>query len=151
MIIFVAQYLFVLPILVFTWLILTIQYKSRIALVVSGISGGIVCLLLAKLGNHYIIDPRPFIRDGVTALFKSSIDNGFPSDHTLLSFFLSFLIVRFSRNIGIVLIVISLLIGWARVYSGVHHFYDVLGSLVISVLGVTVGMAFQKAVKINEK
>lgn len=147
LIVFVAKYLFLVPILALIWLVVVLPKKQRMALLIITAGGGVVCLVFAKLGTHFIIDPRPFIKDGVMPLFKSSTDNGFPSDHALLCFFLSFVIMRFREKVGLILMLLSAVIGWARVYSGVHHFYDVIGSFVIAAIAYGCGIGLQTLVE----
>ena len=52
--------------------------------------GGLIALGLARLGGHFYYDTRPFVRDHVKPLFAHAPDNGFPSDHALLTSFLAF-------------------------------------------------------------
>ncbi len=100
------------------------------------VAGGVLSLLLAKIGHHLYSDPRPFITDHTKALFDSSRDNGFPSDHTLLASLLSFAALYYSRKIGAVLLLMAGLVAWGRVAGHVHHLTDVLGSFVITALAV---------------
>ena len=93
-------------------------------------------MLLAVLGSYLFDNPRPFISDGVTPLFSSALDNGFPSDHTLLTAFLAFAVLVYSRRLGIALLILAFIVGWARVAGGVHHAVDVLGSFAIAGVAV---------------
>ena len=102
--------------------------NSRKQYLIFLVAGSILALLLAKIGSHLYDNPRPFVNGGVTPLFSTSNDNGFPSDHTLLAAFLAFAALVYSRRLGIFLLVIALLAGWTRVAAGVHHAVDVIGS-----------------------
>ena len=93
-------------------------------------------MLLAILGSYLFNNPRPFISDEVTPLFSSGLDNGFPSDHTLLAALLSFAALVYSRRLGVALLILAFIIGWARVAGGVHHGIDVLGSFAIAGVAV---------------
>ena len=44
-----------------------------------------------------------------------------------------------SRPIGSALLAVAVLIGFARVYCGVHYPGDILGSLLVSLLGLPFG------------
>jgi membrane-associated phospholipid phosphatase len=73
--------------------------------------------------------------DGTPPLFAHSGDpNGFPSDHTLLASFLAFGVYRYSKKAGYALMVVAVLIGWARVAAHVHHAVDIIGSIAVTAL-----------------
>jgi undecaprenyl-diphosphatase len=92
--------------------------------------------VLALLASHLYFDARPFIVGHFTPLIPSSTDNGFPSDHMLLVSAVASIVVCFNRRVGIILWSIAVCVGLSRVYVGVHHLVDILGSAGIS-LGVT--------------
>jgi len=97
---------------------------------------GAVAYLLSKLGNYFINSPRPFLLTGVPPLIPSSTDNGFPSDHTLLLAFMAALIFLVSKRASALFLALAVVVGLARVYAGVHHLLDVVGSLVIVALAL---------------
>ena len=72
--------------------------------------------------------------------FVSSTDNGFPSDHTVVSALLGLIVLRYSRKLGMAVLLVTLLIGIARVIAGVHHSKDILGGFVIAVISFTIGI-----------
>lgn len=128
----IAKYLIALPVLASLYLLWKLDRKTRWQYLYLLVIGGIASLIIAKIAGKLYSDPRPFVKDGITPLFYSARNNGFPSDHTLLSAFIGFATLPYSRKIGFSLLIIAGLIGWARVYSGVHHFVDVLGSFAIT-------------------
>lgn len=65
-------------------------------------------------------------------LIAHSNDNGFPSDHTLLSSLLGFAILPFAPIMGIATLLVALLIGTARVLAFVHHPIDIIASFVFA-------------------
>jgi undecaprenyl-diphosphatase len=147
--IFVAQYLIVLPVIVLVAVFFYLNREDRIKILIIVVSGGAVALLLTKLGAHFYSDPRPFIADHITPLFKGAADNGFPSDHTLLSSFIAFVVLVFNRRIGAALLILAAIIGWARVTAGVHHLPDVLGAFAISGIGLLAGIgAYRLYIKV---
>ncbi|WP_419188808.1 phosphatase PAP2 family protein [Enhydrobacter aerosaccus] len=60
-------------------------------------------------------------------------DNGFPSDHTLLLSALAALASCWNGRLSLLLWFIALLVGAARVYVGLHHPVDILGSILIAI------------------
>ena len=69
----------------------------------------------------------------IKPLFSHIADNGFPSDHTLLTMTIAAIIFVHNRKLGILLAIFSLIIGFSRVAAGVHHALDIIGAAVIAV------------------
>src|ERR1019366_457389 len=65
-------------------------------------------------------------------------DNGFPSDHALFTSFLGFTMLLYSRSTGIFLLIIAVLVSWARVAAHIHNPRDIVGSFVIAAIAVVV-------------
>ncbi|MDB5185047.1 MAG: phosphatase family protein [Candidatus Saccharibacteria bacterium] len=150
-IIFGAKYLVVLPILVVAYLLISLKASKRTELLLLLIVGGIFALLSSKLGSHFYSDPRPFVSDHAVPLLTSAHDNGFPSDHTLLSAFLAFVVLAFSRKLGAVLLLAALLIGTARVAAHVHHGVDVVGGFAGAALAFALAYALIPLLRSHEK
>lgn len=77
---------------------------------------------------------RPYQVLDVRQLIPEENNKSFPSNHAQLSFALSTIVFYFYRRTGLVLFLLSLLIGMGRIYVGVHYPSDVLGGAVIGVL-----------------
>jgi len=136
LIIFGAKYFLVLSIVIVAifWLRLDSEGKKRFAIV--AITGGLLALLLAKIGSRIITDPRPFVVGHFAPLIPHANDNGFPSDHALITSFLAFVVWPFSKRLSYTLLAVAFLVSLARVAAGVHHPVDILGSFVISAVAV---------------
>lgn len=80
------------------------------------------------------------LRPAERPLIAHGNDNGFPSDHTLLSSLLGFAILPFAPVAGLVTLLVALLIGTARVLAFVHHPIDIIASFVFA--GVAVLIAY---------
>ncbi len=102
------------------------------------VSIGVVAYLLSKIGAGLIASPRPFKVTGQAPLIASAIDNGFPSDHTLLVATLAAVVCVFNWRVGLGFWLLAALIGLARIYVGVHHYIDVIGSLLIVGLALAI-------------
>ncbi|HSX42902.1 MAG TPA: phosphatase PAP2 family protein [Candidatus Saccharimonadales bacterium] len=135
-VIVVAKYFIVIPVIGVLWVLVTAPREQRLKLVGQLLLGAFLTVLFAKAGSYLYHDPRPFVVGHSTPYFPHSPDNGFPSDHTLLAAFLAYWVYLYRRNVGILLCVVALLIGAARVVAGVHHPMDILGSLVFACLGL---------------
>lgn len=103
------------------------------------IMAGLTSLLIAKLMS-LIYQPqiaRPFLEQGV-APRAAYIDNpGFPSDHALLAgvIVLAVYFVTPYKKTAIVLCIIALLMGAARVMALVHTPVDVIGGFAAAAIG----------------
>jgi membrane-associated phospholipid phosphatase len=130
---FIAKYFILIPIFINFYIFIKLKKNQRWEMLALLFCTGVLSILLAKVGAHLYDNPRPYINDGTAPLFPHSGDsNGFPSDHTLLSAFLAFTALYYSRRTGIFLLVVAALVGWARVAAHVHHAIDILGSFIIT-------------------
>ncbi|MEK7148079.1 MAG: phosphatase PAP2 family protein [Patescibacteria group bacterium] len=94
--------------------------------------------ILGILARDVYFDPRPFVIRGFGPLISHAPDNGFPSDHALLTASIAAIVTFFDRKYAIALWLITLLVGISRMYVGVHHALDILGSIFIALLGAYV-------------
>lgn len=111
---------------------------TRVDLLIRGVLGGLLALALARLAGHLYYDPRPFVTQHVTPLFPHAADNGFPSDHALLTSFLGFTVLAYSKKVGGLLLLIAVAVGAARVAAHVHSPIDIVGSFVFSAIAAFV-------------
>ncbi len=80
---------------------------------------------------------RPFQSHDVRLLFEHTLGQSFPSDHATAAFAAALAAVAFlSRRWGFVLLGAAVLIGFARVYAGVHYPGDILASAVVALIAV---------------
>ena len=146
-----AKYLILVPIIASFYVLYELKgNKHRRQFLTLLAVGGALSLLAAQAAEMLYNNPRPFIKDAVTPLFYATGENGFPSDHTLLASFLAFSVWQYRKKLGVLLVVVAILVGWARVAAGVHHAVDVAASILITgVICLTVGYFLQK--QNNEK
>lgn len=88
--------------------------------------------IAAKIVGNFYYDPRPFVVGQFIPLLPHAPDNGFPSDHTLLSSAVAAVIFFFHRKLGFLLFVVAFVVGASRVFAGIHHFVDIFGSIIIA-------------------
>jgi undecaprenyl-diphosphatase len=80
-------------------------------------------------------EQRPFQDHPVHQLIAHGPGVGMPSDHATAAFAIAFGVMVFlSRAAGIALTPVAVLIGFARVWTGVHYPGDILASAVIAAL-----------------
>ncbi len=141
-IIFTANYLYLLPVVLF--IVYGLLTKRRREFILLSVLVLPTSYLLGVLAGHLFYDPRPFVVSHTTPLFPHAPDNGFPSDHALLTGTLAALITAFSMPLGLFMWFLAFLIGASRVLAGVHHALDILGSFLIAAASTTALWQFLK-------
>jgi undecaprenyl-diphosphatase len=93
------------------------------------------CSVLAGLFSRYAINEfvhifykreRPAVLPETNILIPVPKNLSFPSGHSSFFFAFSFFLIFYNINLAIIFIVLSFLIGTARVFCGVHWFRDVV-------------------------
>jgi undecaprenyl-diphosphatase len=93
-------------------------------------------LLMAWVAGLLYYHTRPFVVEGVQPLISHQPDNGFPSDHTLLAMVASGVLFVHNRKAGLLLGILGILIGIARVIAKLHYPIDILGGIGIAIASV---------------
>jgi undecaprenyl-diphosphatase len=105
----------------------------------------LIALALAQVITHAWPQPRPFMLHVGRQLLAHEPDPGLPSDHVTVFWSIAAAAIagtRF-RRWGAVLFVLGLLVGWSRVFLGVHFPLDVLGALPVSAAGAVFARALR--------
>lgn len=136
LIIFAAKYLFLLSIAMFVGVFWLLDGSQKRYFIKLSLLTALVSVALAKIASMLYDNPRPFVVEHVQPLVSHGFDNGFPSDHTLLTMTIAVIIFQFNKKLGIFLVVIALIVGTARVFAKVHHPIDIIGSSVVAVLAI---------------
>jgi undecaprenyl-diphosphatase len=89
---------------------------------------------LGLVARRLWFNARPFVEKNIEPLIAHSADNGFPSDHTLLVAALAAIMTFFNKKLATWLWIITALVGLARILAEVHHFADILGSILIALI-----------------
>lgn len=128
----------------FIWIVASVIMlffkKTRKIAIVSLISLTI-CICINNVILKNIIDrARPFtVVEGLSILVKKPIDSSFPSGHTCASFAVATIYYKyFPKKIGIPCIIFAALIGFSRLYVGVHYPTDVLVGFLLGFLGALI-------------
>jgi undecaprenyl-diphosphatase len=108
-----------------------------------------VSLAIAQWVVHLWPQPRPFTLHLGTQYLAHSADPGLPSDHVTVLWTLA-LYALTSRRFGMLgasLLALGLVVGWSRVYLGVHFPYDVLGAFPLALCGVLIVRALRDVLR----
>ena len=132
-IIFLASKLHTVVVVVAVAAVLLLQKETRKKALLHTLFVLPISYLVGRFASVIFDNPRPFVVDGFTPLVQHVVDNGFPSDHTLLTATLASIIFVYNKPVGFFLFSLSTLVGAARVLAGVHHYIDVAGSIVIAI------------------
>jgi len=90
--------------------------------------------------------PRPFVLGIGNQLLEHAADASFPSDHLTLWWAIGFSLLapphgqaasRPVQRTGLVLALLGLPMAWARIYLGVHYPLDMIGALLVALIGAT--------------
>ena len=94
------------------------------------LSGGLA-RFLNEVVHIFYKKERPAYLTNANVLIPVPKNYSFPSGHASFFFGLSFSILQFNKILGIIFLACSLVMGFARVFCGVHWFKDILAGVVI--------------------
>lgn len=135
--ILLAKYLYLVVILI-TIIYAFLQQRSiQNKMIILTVIALPLIYIIAKIGSHFFYDPRPFVTMHIKPLIPHAPDNGFPSDHTLITAAFASVLFVFNKKWGVIAFVLALLVGISRIYVHVHSPIDILGSIVISIVVTT--------------
>jgi len=142
--IFAAEYMPVVVILALAILWIAKGNNTR-DVILYGVYAAIIGLVINYIIGLVYFHPRPFMIGLGTQLFQYPAETSFPSDHTtfMVSIALIFLYFKETRVYGIILLILGLIGGFARVFSGVHFPLDILGSIMVSIISTLIIFQFK--------
>ena len=123
------------PIIFILFLIYLWFKKNKIVTLYSGYSATLGILLNFLITSFYF-HPRPFMDKIGTLLIKHKPETSFPSDHTTFMLSIAFMLLYFkeTRKASIILSVLGILGGIARIFCGLHYPFDILGSSFVALV-----------------
>ena len=135
-IVFIATYALVLPILFVAFTIL--RRQQWLYDIVEAIAGGVAVLALGKLAGSLIHSQRPFVILHIQPLIPHVADNSFPSDHLAATGLAVMYLLPHSRPLAIAGIIVAILLGTARIQAHLHWPIDVITGFAIGIIGMFV-------------
>lgn len=137
-IIFCAEYLFIFVILGILVALYFNAKETRLQFFVAIILAGIIAFILSRIASKLHYDPRPFVTEHVKPLIPHAPDNGFPSDHALLTMTLTAITYFYNKKIASAMLVLTIAIGAARVLAKVHSPLDIGAGWLFGIIGAVV-------------
>ncbi|WP_189081890.1 phosphatase PAP2 family protein [Mangrovihabitans endophyticus] len=102
---------------------------------------------MAALLHHLSRQRRPFQTHVVHQLIPHDPGVSMPSDHAVAALTVGLAVFVFlSRRVGAALLVVAMVIGFSRVWAGVHYPGDILAAAVIAVLATVEVWVFERRV-----
>lgn len=135
--IFCAQYLFVLPLVILGIYFLMQPRSTWRRMATFAVPTALLVYAVGVASGLLYYDPRPFDVGHFKPLVPHAPDNGFPSDHALLVSTIAMVGTLWNKKLCVVLWILAVLVSVARVYVGVHHTIDVVGSIIISIVVIS--------------
>lgn len=138
-IVFCAQYLFLFVIagIGIAWLQTSKNLKAQF--IVATLIAGAIAYILSRIASKLYYDPRPFVTEHVKPLIAHQTDNGFPSDHALLTGTLTAITYFFNKKAALAMLVLTIIIGIARVIAKVHSPLDIGVGWLFGIIGAVAG------------
>lgn len=87
---------------------------------------------LARLAGLFFAHQQPFAEQGFEPLIPHAIDNSFPSDHVLIGGVFASVAFLADRRVGLLLWVLTLLVGLCRMLAGLHYGVDIMAAAVLA-------------------
>jgi len=100
--------------------------------------------IFGEILKRLISRPRPFETFHFVPLVLEDDGQSFPSGHMTFFFAFSTAVYLYNKKAGIICYAASVLMGLARIYTGVHYPLDILGGMA---LGILVGWGMYKVSK----
>lgn len=110
--------------------------------------GMILSAIVIGLIKSSVLRPRPYEVMSNVVLLTTEVDSSFPSGHTVVSTCMSVILAKeYNKKY---LLLIPLLVGFSRIYIGVHYPSDVFFGLILGVIIATITeYVFNKYVKVK--
>lgn len=125
-----AQYVFALALLLYWFSRNKLNRKMIISAVVSVCLGMGISFII----GHLVYQDRPFVTHAVIQLIKHPANASFPSDHAIGAFGLAATFWLYGKRFRLFWLSAALLIGFSRIWAGVHYPSDIAAGELIGTL-----------------
>ncbi|MBI2019700.1 phosphatase PAP2 family protein [Candidatus Daviesbacteria bacterium] len=105
-----------------------------------------IAVILIKIIHIFIYEPRPWVTFNLIPLADNHFDASFPSRHATLSAVIAFSYLYFGSKWAAPFLIAMLLIGFSRIYVGVHYPLDILGGFVVAGLAIFIAVRIKNLI-----
>ena len=137
--------LYLLPLL-----LAALWFKGNKPLAVKAVVVTLVSLVVGIIAGHLWVHQRPFVLGIGHQYLDHKPTTSFPSHHTTIFAAIGFsLLAAPVQVLGVFVLILGVLAGWARIYLGIHFPLDILGGFVVAAIGYFIVSLFWN--KIHDK
>lgn len=129
--VFLAEYMvYILALIVLAYWF-TSSRKSRM-MVIQAMVAFVIAEVIGKIAGEFHLNYQPFaVLPDVNKLVDHTVDNSFPSDHTILFFSICFSFWFVRKKTGLLWLILAFCVAISRIWVGVHYPFDVaIGALI---------------------
>ncbi len=138
-IIFCASYLYLFVIVGIGVAWFKTTKNLKVQFIIATVIAGAIAFILSRIASKLYYDPRPFVTQHVKPLIAHAADNGFPSDHALLTGALTAITFFYNKKIAAAMLVLTIIIGIARVLAKIHSPLDIGAGWLFGIIGAVAG------------
>lgn len=134
--VFFARYV---PYLMVAYLFFYSIYTSSIYLFIYAVLSGLVArFVINELIHLFYKESRPADLKETKLLIPVPKSFSFPSGHSSFFFGISLFLFFYGTYLAVIFVILSFLVGIARVFCGVHWFRDILGGFIAGCLSALI-------------
>ena len=106
---------------------------------------------ISEMISRSVKHARPFVNDGATNFLNHANDGGMPSHHMVFTVALGFCVIGFHRNVGAIILIMSIISGFGRMAAGIHYPTDLIVGFAIGIAVPYLFGKFLAKLKISRK
>jgi undecaprenyl-diphosphatase len=125
-----AQYVFALALLLY-WFS---RKQHNRKMIISAVASVCLGMGISFIIGHLVYRDRPFVTHAVIQLIKHPANASFPSDHAIGAFALAVTFWLYGKRFNVFWLAAALLIGFSRIWAGVHYPSDIAAGALIGTL-----------------
>lgn len=129
--VFLAEYMVYILALIILAYWFTGARKSRV-MVIQAMIAFVIAEVIGKIAGKFHLNYQPFAAlPDVNKIIDHTVDNSFPSDHTILFFSICFSFWLVRKKTGWLWLILAFCVAISRIWVGVHYPFDVaVGALI---------------------